>query len=188
MRGVAAIFCSVALLAVAYGGFNLWRTAQQLNQVSATLAGRSSVRQPVPADERERLGIESADVDVSQRGVFEDAGFAEPLATEPEIAERYAESSLDEAYAELSLEEAYPEPPVDEAYAEAGFDEAYAEPGLDADYAEGEPEVEEIFDGTDPTVALQALLSDPDPEVREEAAALLEAYQSQSQGLAEDPQ
>ncbi len=181
MRGVAAIFCSVALLAVAYGGFNLWRTAQQLNQVSATFAGRSSVRQPIPADEREPLAVESllpADVDV-QRGVFEDAGFAETLATEAETSERYAESSLDEAY---------PEPPVDEAYAESGFDEAYVEPELDADYAEGEPEVEEIFDDSDPTVALQALLSDPDPEVREEAAALLEAYESQSQGLAEDPQ
>jgi hypothetical protein len=183
MRAVATIFCSVALLAVAYGGFNLWRTAQQLNQVSATFTARSSVRQPDPTEERTRAPLDAEPlpraVDVPRRGAFEDAGFAEPLATDSEIAVGFAESPIGEAYVE---------PPIDEAYAESGIEEVYAEPEPDADYAEPEPEpvVEEIFDDADPTAMLQALLSDPDPEVRAEAAALLEAYQSG--GLAEEPQ
>jgi hypothetical protein len=108
------------------------------------------------------------------------------LATESEIAEEYVDSSIDEDYAESRIDEAYAESPSDEAYAESGLDEAYAEPEGAADYAEAELAVGKVFDDSDATAALQALLSDPDPEVREEAAALLEAIQSE--GLAEDPQ
>jgi hypothetical protein len=168
MRRVATLFCFVALLAVAYGGFNLWQTAQQLNQVSANFAGRSSVRQPDPTEERAHvpLDIESLppDVDVQRGAVVEDAGFGDSLATEPEIDARSAAL------------------PLEETYAESGFDEAYVEPELDPNYpgdGAAEPAADEVFDDFDPSAALQALLSDPDPAVREEAAALLEALQSQ---------
>jgi hypothetical protein len=184
MRRVATIFCFVALVAVAYGGFNLWRTAEQLNQVSANFAGRSSARQPDPTEERASVPLDGEplppDVDVPQRAAFEDAGFAESLATAAEF---------DATNEEPPIDEAYPEPGFDEAYADSGFDEPYVEPELEADYAEhagAEPVADEIFDGSDPSAALQELLSDPDPAVREEAAALLEALQSQE--LVEDPQ
>jgi hypothetical protein len=170
MRTLGIVISGFALLAVAYGGFSLWRTAEQLNQVSATFArAGASVRHSEEAEARAPLHAESTApaLDAPQSADFDDGGFADSSAAESWTEEEYAETELEPSYAELP-----------DGNAEPAFDEVYSEPELEDVYAEAEPPVEEFIDDSDATAALQALLADPDPEVRDEAARLLQALQA----------
>jgi hypothetical protein len=172
MRTLGIVISGFALLAVAYGGFSLWRTAEQLNQVSATFVREAaSVRQSEEAEERARVPLHAEspapELDAPQSADFADGGFADSSAAESWAEEEYAETELEPTYAELP-----------DGNAEPAFDEVYSEPELEDVYAEAEPPVEEFIDDSDATAALQALLADPDPEVRDEAARLLQALQA----------
>jgi hypothetical protein len=168
MRSAGIIFCGIALAAVAYGGFNLWRTAQQLNQASAAFAATANARQSEPGEEHAggAFEVESLplELEAPQSADLEDGGFADSSPTESVIEEDAYEAELEPSYADLP-----------DANAEPVFDEAYAEQELEA-----EAPTDEVFDDSSATDALQALLADPDPEVRDEAARLLQALESES--------
>jgi hypothetical protein len=148
-------------------------------------------------------GLDASDLDAAEPAVFDAPAVADAFSQdavfdtardEGEFEEPAADfeepgfaSTSDESFLDPSLEYAEPfgdEPLDDEQFADdlgLGLEGRYEEDRtVEETFGEEEPADDEAYaDEADPSLVLQALINDPDPAVRDEAARILQEIETE---------